>query len=325
MLTHAQILKCLCCFLFLLPLQLWAQEEEEFEIPRESLEAIEDFFNNTEEEGDFDFNTLFDQLEYYLARPLNLNRAEEGDLRNLGLLSDVQILNLLQHREETGDLLAIYELQVIPGFDGNTIQRILPFVSVNSDLDDFNLSVSEMAFSGKNELYIRWNRILEDQKGYVLSAEDSENRYLGSPDQLYVRYKHSYYNKLSYGFTAEKDRGEEFFTGSNSRGFDFYSAHFYLKDYKKWLRALAIGDFRVSFGQGLILFSGFGYGKSAQATTVKRTGRTILPYASVNEALYLRGAGIELAPADNWNVSLFASSRRRDANLIQQLDTLEQE
>src|SRR6056297_3508648 len=65
-------------------------------LPPESLEAIEDFFQNTSSEGDFDFNTLFEQLEAYLERPLNINRAEEADLRSLGLLTDVQILNFIR-------------------------------------------------------------------------------------------------------------------------------------------------------------------------------------------------------------------------------------
>lgn len=311
-------------FCFLLSFFAKAQNvsTEEEAIPPSSLEAIEDFFQNTEAEGDFDFNAFFDQLEAYLERPLNLNRADESELRALGLLTDVQVLSLIRHIQETGDLLAIYELQAIPGFDLNTILRIRPFVTVNADLDDFQLGLGEMLAQGKNELYLRWNRILEKQKGYQASENPEANRYLGTPDQYYVRFKHSYYNRLSYGITMEKDRGEQFFEGSNKNGFDYYSAHFYIKDYRRWLKAVAIGDYKVSLGQGLIQYSGFGYGKSAQATTIKRTGRTILPYASVNEALFLRGAALELAPTEHLDVALFASSRKRDGNLISTLDSL---
>lgn len=312
------------CYLFLclMALSLSVQGQAIEDIPAESLEALEDFFQNTEESGDFDFNAFFEQLEAYLERPLNLNSATEGDLRGLGLLTDIQVVNLINHRQSTGKLLAIYELQAVPGFDRLTINRILPFVGVSTGLDDFQLSLGEMAAQGKNELFIRWNRILEEQRGYQPTNDPEANRYLGSPDQLYLRFRHSYYNKMSYGVTMEKDRGEEFFRGSNAQGFDYYSAHFYLRDYRKWLKAVAIGDYQVSFGQGLVLFSGFGYGKSAQATNVKRTSRTILPYASVNEALFMRGGAVELAPTPNLDVAIFASSRRRDGNLVTILDTL---
>lgn len=314
------------CGVFLIwsPFRITAQRDTTI-LPSESLEALEDFFQNTQQEGDFDFNAIFEQLEYYLDRPLDLNLAEEEELRELGLLSDIQILNFLQYRRRAGDLLAIYELQAIPGFSMNAIRRILPFVTVRGSLDDFRLSLPQMAREGKNEFYLRWNRILEQQRGYLPAEDPGANRYLGSPDQLYFRYKHSYYNRLSYGVTMEKDRGEEFFTGSNPGGFDYYSAHFYLREYRRWLKALAIGDYNISFGQGLILFSGFGYGKSAQATTLKRTGRTILPYRSVNESLFMRGAAVELAPTDRLSVSVFASRRGRDGNLSLQRDTLDGE
>ncbi len=311
----------LFCYLFL-AFHLKAQKADIESIPPEALEALEDFFQNTEEEGDFDFNAFFDQLEFYLDRPLNLNKVDEAGLRDLGLLTDVQIINFLNHRQRTGDLLAIYELQAVQGFDQATIRRILPFVAVNSDLDDFNLPIGQMLREGRNEILTRWNRIIEEQEGYLRAEDPERDGYLGSPDQLYFRYRHTFYNKMSYGVTMEKDRGEEFFQGSNPNGFDFYSAHFYLRDYKKWLKAVAIGDYRVSLGQGLILFSGFGFGKSAQVTNVKRTGRIILPYASVNEALFMRGAAVELAPKPNWNLALFASSRERDGNIISAIDSL---
>lgn len=291
------------------------QRDTIFVPPVSALEFIEDYFQNIEGEGDFDFNALFEELAFYQNNPINLNTANEDELRALRLLSDVQIINLISYRIQTGPLLAIYELQVIPGFDMAAIRRILPFVRVNSQLDDYNLPIGEMIASGKNELFLRWQRILENQKGYQPADDPTTNRYLGDPNQLYLRFRHTYSNRLSWGITAEKDRGETFFKGSNTQGFDYYSAHFFLRDYKAWLPAVALGDFNISFGQGLVLFSGFGGGKSAFATQVKRSSRTLMPYASVNEALFMRGAGVTLAPTDQIEVTTFASYRRRDGNL----------
>lgn len=286
-------------------------------------EALEDFLQNVGSEGDFDFNTLFEQLEIYLDDPIDLNRADEDLLQELLLLNDRQILDLLKYRQENGDLIALYELQAIPSFDLPTIRRILPFVTVNADLDDYQLPLGQMIRRGKNELYMRWARILEQQKGYIpLRVGEDADRYPGSPDQLYTRYKHSYSNRLSYGFTAEKDRGEDFFTGTNPQGFDFYSAHFYLRNYSKRLKAVALGDYGVSFGQGLILYSGFGYGKGASVISVKRGGRTIRPYTSVSEAIFMRGAAATIGLGEHWEATALASVRRRDANLVRP-DTLE--
>ncbi|MEL7119031.1 MAG: helix-hairpin-helix domain-containing protein [Bacteroidota bacterium] len=304
--------------LLFIPLVLSAQRDSiSTRIPDYVLENIEDFLQNTDSEGVFDFNTLLEELEAYLEDPLNLNAVTENDLRNLQLLSDAQISNFFNYRLEAGPFISIYEIQAIPGFDQLTVRRILPFVKVGGGLDDFQVPLGEMISEGKNEFYLRWSRILEEQEGYIDSPElNRAAAYEGDPNQLYFRYKHSYSNRLSFGVTAEKDRGEAFFRGSNPQGFDYYSAHFYLKDYRKWLKSLAIGDYNVSFGQGLILFSGFGYGKSSVATLVKRNSRTITPYSSVNEVNFKRGLAATFGLGDKWEVTVLGSFNQLDGNIV---------
>jgi len=286
-------------------------------------DLLEDFLQSSgAESGDFDLNGQFDLLAAFQKRPLNINRCDEADLRELGLLNDIQINNLMQYRNVAGPFLALYELQVIPGFDLPLIRRILPYLSTGGDLDDFQASLLEMISDGRNEAQLRWSRVLEEQAGYA--QPESAQSYLGDPNQLFLRWRHTYYNRLSLGITAEKDRGEAFFKGNNSKGFDFYSAHFFLNNYRKKLKSLALGDFNASFGQGLILFSGFSTGKSAYSTLVKRNARNLRPYASANEANYLRGAGITYALNSNLDLTAFFSSRLRDGNLTG-LDTLDEE
>ncbi|MCB0654467.1 MAG: helix-hairpin-helix domain-containing protein, partial [Saprospiraceae bacterium] len=273
--------------LFLLPfssLPALAQVDSLQQPPDATQQVIEDFLQNTESEGDFDFNTVFEELQFYQENPIDLNEAGEEDLQSLQLLSDIQILELLNYRRMAGDLISIYELQAIPSFDLLTIRRILPYVTVDKGIDDYQLSIPRMLAEGQNELYLRWSRIVEEQKGYSpLEEGQTAQRYLGDPNQFYLRFKHAYSNKLSYGITAEKDRGEEFFAGSNKQGFDFYSAHLFIKDYNRTIKAIAIGDYAVSFGQGLILYSGFGAGKSSYVMNIKRSARVLRPYTSVNE------------------------------------------
>jgi hypothetical protein len=286
-------------------------------------DLLEDFLQNSAaESGDFDLNGQFDHLAAYLKRPLNLNRCDEAELRELGLLNDVQIHNLLQYRQQAGPFLALYELQVIPGFDLPLVRYLAPFLTTGGDIDDFQASILEMLQDGRNEAQLRWSRIAEVQKGFV--EPRAENAYLGDPNQLFFRWRHTFYNRLSMGITAEKDRGEEFFKGNNRQGFDFYSAHFFLNNYRKKLKALALGDFNASFGQGLILFSGFGTGKSAFSTLVKRNARPLRAYASANEANFQRGAGVHYAISPKLELTAFYSNRLRDGN-VSAVDTLEEE
>ncbi|MEZ4986593.1 MAG: helix-hairpin-helix domain-containing protein, partial [Saprospiraceae bacterium] len=318
----------LAFFTLLLPaVMLWGQRDTlptEL-IPDLSEQRLEDLLQDADEEADFDLNTIFEDLATYQKNPLNLNEATEEAIRDLGLLSDVQISNLLAYRETMQGFIAIYELQAVEGMDVETIRRILPFVNLGrADADNFQASLKEMLTTGDNELYLRWNRVLETQRGFrPLEERPDSTPYLGDPNQLYFRFRHFYSNRLSIGFTAEKDRGEEFFTGSNRKGFDYYSAHFFLQDYNKRLRALALGDYTANFGQGLILFAGFGYGKSSLVTSVRRGGRTLRKYSSVNEALFLRGAATTLALSDRLELTALVSWRGRDGNLLQAQDTLD--
>ena len=115
---------------------------------------------------------------------------------------------------------------------------------------------------------------------------------------------------------AEKDPGEPFFRDANRRrGFDFYSAHFFLRNLNRRVRAVALGDFSVSFGQGLILYTGFGFGKSSLTTSVARRSPTLQPYASVSEFSFMRGAGTTVRLGNHLEATVFGSRRRQTANL----------
>ncbi len=285
--------------------------------PEGNTDLLEDFLQNTDTEVVEDFNTLFETLDDYRRKPLNLNKAQESDLRDLRLLGDAQIAALLEHRRVAGDLISVYELQSVRGFTPELIRALLPYVTVGGDLDDYQVSIREMLRDGANELYLRWSSVLEQQRGFTPPTRPGETRYLGDPNQYYFRFRHSYGTRLSFGFTAEKDRGEEFFRGSNPQGFDFYSAHFALRNYNRTLKALVLGDYAVSFGQGLIMLTGFNYGKTIATVGIKRSGRTLRPYTSVNEAAYLRGGAAQLALPANLELTAFASRAARDGSTIQ--------
>ncbi len=274
-------------------------------------DVLEDVVRAEGGDGSFDFNTLLEGLEVFRKNPINLNKATEEDLRSLNLLTDPQILAILDYRVTAGPFFSPMELQAVPGIDPDLARFLADFVTTQ---DTYRQSLGKMIATGSNRLFLRWNRFLQEQRGYTRPPE--EGGYVGDPNQLYLRFIHTHSNRLSYGFTADKDRGEEFFKGSNRQGFDFYSGHFFLRDYSPTLKSLALGDFAVNFGQGLILFAGFGYGKSALSTTIKRSGRTLRPFTSVNEALFMRGGGVTLG-FGNLEVTALASYRRRDANLAQ--------
>lgn len=291
------------------------------QVPEEPVQdlLLEDVVESTETE--FDFDTYTEYLEILQTDPLNLNTASITELQELRLLSDQQISALVQYRRRFGDLLTPYELQAVPFFNLETIAQLMPFTTVDAD--------RERTFRWRNvwrynrqQLFLRYQRILEPQLGYTLPDTVDRQRYLGRPERLYMRYQFRYSRNVSAGFTLEKDPGEPFLD-TIQRGPDFASFHAYVQDIGK-LKALAIGDYAINFGQGLVVWSGFGFNKSPYPLQVKRNSFTVRPYTSVNEALYFRGGAATYAIAPKINATAFVSRKAVDGN-VDDIDTLENE
>lgn len=276
-----------------------------------------EFIGETLEDSDIDLTTYFDDLFNYYDNPLNLNSATEGELIRLHLMTDVQIVSLLNYRKLYGDFITIYELAAIDELDLNAIELILPFVVVEKvEKDDFKWK-NAIRYS-RHEIIARYQNTFEEKEGYIVKpdsilADSPNSQYLGSSDKLYLRYRNRYKDRLSWGFTAEKDAGEEFFRGTQKQGFDFYSGHLFVR--KLWkFNALALGDYQVNVGQGLTVWSGFGIGKSADVMNGKRFATGLRPYASVNESRFLRGAAANFQN-EKIDFTLFGSRKRLDANI----------
>ncbi|MDG2330819.1 MAG: hypothetical protein P8M05_04425 [Flavobacteriales bacterium] len=312
-----KVLKLYFFVLLLAPLALHGQknDQQKFNLLEQRIETIAE---NTEDE-DIDYTTLFDYLSYIYDHPININNPKNAEeIQQLKILTDIQINNLYEHIDRNGKLISIYELQAVPGWNLAIIKRILPFITVNVDLYSPSISFKEMIKSSSNEVFLRYSRIIEQQEGY-LPIDDStlaaspNKRYNGSPDKIYSRYRFKFRNNVSLGFTGEKDAGEQYFSGGQKNGFDFYSGHLYLRGFGK-LKALALGDFHAQFGQGLTVWSGLAFGKSADVMTSKRNARGLRPYASVDENLFLRGAGATLE-FGKLAFTAFGSHKKIDANI----------
>lgn len=298
-------------------------------------QRVEFISESLTEDSQVDYSTLFDDLWLFMDNPLNLNTATINDFNRLYLLTDIQINSLLMHIEKYGELISIEELQTVDNFDRQTILMIKPFIEVRERSDFARKPLKTMLSDGQHDMMIRYRRVLDEQRGYSDATDqeitDNPNaRYLGSPDHLYLRYRYTYQNKISYGFVAEKDAGEELFRGSQApnlnprdfrTGFDYTSGHLFLQDMGV-LKKLAIGDFQAQFGQGLTFWSGFAFSnKSAFSLNIKRSARGIVPYTSVNENLFLRGAAATLG-FGKIEVTPFASYKAIDATVLQTPDSL---
>lgn len=300
-------------------------------------QQLENIAENSENE-DADYTNLLEGLIYYKEHPINLNNTNKEELQQLTFLNDIQINYLLRHIEKNGKLITIYELQTITGFDLQTIKKILPYVRVTDLFTSAHFDLQEMFRNGQNVVQIRFAQTLEKQTGF--SAIDSaalykspNSRYIGSPQRLYARYRFTYGTNVSWGITTEKDQGELLFknkqkfkydwyekslNGNQGNGFDFYSAHLFLKNIR-FVKALAIGDYQATFGQGLTCWSGLAFGKSADIMSGKKSAAGIRPYTSVDENRFLRGTAATVG-FKKFEATAFYSRKKIDANVS---DTLE--
>lgn len=237
---------------------------------------------------DYDYSELIGQLNNYRQHPLNLNKATTAQLQDLLFLSALQINALQVHIQNNGKIIDLLELQSIDLFDLQTIQKLLPFVTISADLD-FNLVNLKNIFKyGKHDFIFRYGEVLQAQKGFIIPKDSKLSHYTGNAEKLLARYRFDFQNRIQFNLNMEKDAGEQFFAGKNSTGFDFYSASLAFKNFGL-INKLVVGDFSLQFGQGLGLYTGFSFGKNADATLVPKVARGLTPYSSTNEINYFRG------------------------------------
>ena len=224
----------------------------------------------------------------------------------------MQVQSLLLYRQLLGKLIDIYELQAVPGWDIETIQKLRPFITVSNAVTVAE-DLGKRFRNGENSLLARATQIVENSRGFI-AADSTGPKYKGSRQRIFLRYRYQYKNLLQYGLVADKDAGEQLFKGSQKSGFDFYSFHVFARNIDM-IKHLALGDFTVNMGQGLISWQSMGFRKSADAMGIKRQADILRPYNSAGEFNFHRGAGITLKK-NNWQSTAFVSYKNLSANAI---------
>lgn len=275
---------------------------------------IETHINNIIQQGDEAENqNYYNLLLYYYDNPIDLNSTNAEELTQLGILSTEQITELLAHINNTGEFMAIYELQVLSSFSLRDIKNIAPFIAITKEASLVNTMLG--LFEGTtNYATLGYSRVNQKAKGY------SSNAYLGSPDRMQMRLRLRNPGHLSVGLSAQKDPGETWLSNSSLPTPDYLSGHIFLENQGR-IKQFVLGDYKLQFGQGLVLGAGFMVGKNVETVaSVKQSTLGVLPYTSINESNYFRGSGLTLKLTESLQVSMFYSNQHLDATVID--DTL---
>ncbi|MBV5282992.1 MAG: helix-hairpin-helix domain-containing protein [Paludibacter sp.] len=286
-------------------------------------QLIADIFEQytAENDEDIDYDTFYEELMYFSENKINLNKTKREELERLPFLSDIQVENIISHIYRFGALQTIYELQLIDGLDMTDIRRMLPFVIVGEGMNN-NKKIywRDLMLYGKNELFFRLDKGLESKEGYQFLPEEEENtaeenakKYIGDAFYHSLKYRFHYKDRVQVGVTAEKDAGEQFI-GKMHTGYDFYSITAQLKEMGKF-KTLVVGDFRANFGQGLVLRTDFGMGKSSYVLNVIPRNSGLKKYGSTDENNFFRGVGATVR-LGKFDVSAFYSNKMIDADTV---------
>lgn len=292
-------------------------------------EAIQRTLENLSEnqENIPDYSELIDELEILEKQPLNLNSDQVDLLYRLFLINELQLENIKKYKTEYGPFMSSNELLLIDGFTPEQVELLLPYIEAKEVEKTRTPKLKQLLKYGQNTFFLRYQRVLEKADGYQDLAEDASlnSVYLGSPDKYYLKYKYTYSNQIQWGITAEKDAGELFFNPPSNpdleaasapyytKGFDFTSFHLYGQNLG-FVKQIALGDYQLLFGQGLTLWTGLSFGKSADAVHLKRFESFVKPNTSVNENGFLRGAALHIGK-NRWSAIVFYSKNQQDASI----------
>ncbi|WP_296701264.1 helix-hairpin-helix domain-containing protein [Algoriphagus sp.] len=321
-------LKFIFIFFFTFLVQkLYAQTPPQPQVDLENL--IERLFPVQDE--DLDYESIYEVLFQLYTNPININLANSEVLLASYLLAPDQISSLLEYRDKFGPFLSLYELQAIPKLDLVTINQILPFITLGGSITQYPKSlVRRIIEEDQGYLLFRHRRIWETRKGFTpadtIRPGELSSRYLGDPNDLYLRFRIQHSRDFSLGITLDKDSGEQFiWDGKTKRyGFNFFSFHFTKYQIGKW-KVISLGDFQVQFGQGLVFGAGYSIGKGSETVpTVRRSSVGILPYTAAMEFGFFRGVGATYQTG-NWQSSIIFSMAPRDGRSIISSDSLENE
>ncbi|MCH7402963.1 helix-hairpin-helix domain-containing protein [Belliella kenyensis] len=290
---------------------------------------IEDLFGV--QQGEDEYEEIYEGLLQLFLNPIHLNKTNPEELKSIFILNPYQINSFFKYRDNFGNLISLYELQAIPGFDLETIYRILPFVTLSDYQRSSGVSLWKRIASERDGYFIlRHQRVWEMRRGFTPADTSStgriSSRYLGDPHNIYGRFRIQHSKDFSLGFTVDKDAGEQFIWDPQTKryGFNFLSYHFTLYNQGRW-KVLTIGDFQAQFGQGLVYGAGFSVGKGAETiTTVRRSSTGLKPYTGAMEFGFFRGIGTSFQ-AGQLTTTIIASHAPRDGRVEAIIDTLDRQ
>lgn len=262
-------------------------------------ELVEYIAQNEDDFEEEEWTQHLEELEQLTLEPININTASREDLLALPFLSEKQVEDIRDYVARYYGMKSLFELILIPSISYFE-RRILPlflYCDSRPATQKEKLTFKRMLQQHHHELLSRIDIPFYHRRGYLI-----EDGYRGS----------RIYNKNIYNFSATKHIQASFHTerDAGEHGIDSYGGQILLKNL--WhVSTFVAGDYRVGFGEGLVVNQGFSMGKASPLSAPSQGLRAI---RSTDEINFMRGVGSTLRFND-WSVSAFFSRRQTDATM----------
>ena len=289
-------------------------------------QIIEQLVDNNEEISTSHWQNLMEDLAELKEHPININTATKEQLERFPFLSDQLIENILYYLYKYGPMLTDKELMMVKDMDIRIARVLKLFITVQQPEKEQRIPTFKNIMKyGKQELSTRLDIPFYTRAGYQpftseYIVENPNKRYLGYAFYHHIRYQFRYTDKVYVGLTAEKDAGEPFFAGKNRKGYDFYSPYVYIRDMGR-INALALGNYRLNYGYGLVMNTDFSMGKTTALSTLSNQTKGIKKHSSTDEYNYFQGIAGSVHLTRRLTADAFFSFRQMDGIVDNQFIT----
>ena len=252
--------------------------------------------------GDKDDSQFYDQVEYLIENPIQINSAKEEDLIQIPFLDREDAAAIIEQRKAIGKFTSADQLREIGNLSAGVVDKILPFISFQEEKDiSFIDYLSDGIKSVKMDYRSRALRDIQQDNAY------QKGKYYGSDLKIYNRLIINNKENFHAALVMEKDPGEKSLN-------DFTAFHVMAKNLGP-VQNLLIGDYNFEFGQGLAIWGRALLSKGTETVgTAIRDSRGIKPYQSTDENMFFRGAAAKFS-FSGINVYSFYSNKYYDGSI----------
>lgn len=240
-----------------------------------------------------DLEQLQENLDALKARKIRINEAEPDALRQLPWLNSGDISSIVEARRTRGAILSLRQLEALIGTEKTA--RIAPYITFSRKTRQPSPE-EKKTLSGSFSSRVLWDTTPRDGL--------SDGRYPGDHFKLYNRLQLDYGN-FQASLVHDKDIGEPDVA-------DFVSLSLSAIDLGI-VRQAVLGNYRVNFGQGLLVGQSRFMSKGSEpANSVRIGSKRLSPSASSSEYGFFQGAAatLDLNPLE---VTAFWSANLVDA------------